>query len=198
MRPPVPEKFAAMKLVVIEGGAIGLVVELATGPHVIDLAKSLGALAGHDLVSGGLINGVLKEKSVWGALVTHWQYLRLPLARLAGIAVANPDHPRLVLYRLADCQRVGNAKGIVALDITYASDLAEPDPTGRLVMARQSGEPAERDACSLGDNVQVVDFSRGPDGMAQSRSDPASGRRANGLADVVAFPRPKRVRENAE
>jgi hypothetical protein len=152
-----------MKLVVIDGGAIGLLVELPAGPHVIDLANSLGALAGHDLVSGGLINGALKEKSVWSALVANWQYLRLPLARLAGIAVANPDHPCLVLHRLADCRRSRDAKGIVAIDITYASDLHSPDPTGRLVMARQFAEaavePAERDVPSFGDNVQVVDFS---------------------------------------
>jgi hypothetical protein len=158
----------AMKLVAIDGGTIGLFVELPTGPHVIDLANSLGALAGHDLVSGGLINGALKEKSAWGALVANWQYLRLPLARLAGIAVANPDHPRLVLYRLADCRHGGDAKGIVALDITFASNVQSPDPTGRLVMARQFAEaavgPVERHVPVLGGNVQVVDFShrRGP------------------------------------
>jgi hypothetical protein len=153
-----------MKLVAINQDAIGLVVELAAGPHVIDLANSLGALAGHDLVSGGLINGALKEKSVWSVLVANWQYLRLPLARLAGIAVANPDHPCLVLHRLADCRQGGDAKGIVALDITYASDLQSPDPTGRLVMERQftepGAEPVEQDIPTLGDNVQVVDFSR--------------------------------------
>jgi hypothetical protein len=153
-----------MKLVVIDGGAIGLLVELPAGPHVIDLANSLGALAGHDLVSGGLINGALKEKSVWSALVANWQYLRLPLARLAGIAVANPDHPCLVLHRLADCRQSGDAQGIVALDITYASNLESPDPTGQLATARQFAEPivepAEQHVSSLGDNVQVVDFSR--------------------------------------
>lgn len=154
-----------MKLVAIDGGAIGLLVELSGGPHVIDLANSLGALAGHDLVSGGLINGALKERSAWGALVANWQYLRLPLARLAGMAVANPGHPCLVLHRLADCRQ--SRDGIVALDIAYASDPAGPDPTGRLVMARQFGEPAAEPAeqcmSSPGDNVQVVDFSRRPD-----------------------------------
>ena len=151
----------AMKLVGIDGGAIGLLVELQAGPYVIDLANSLGVLAAHDLVSGGLINGALKEKSAWGALVANWQYLRLPLARLAGIAVANPDHPCLVLHRLADCRH--SRDGIVALDVTYASDPAGPDPTGRLVMARQFAdvvvEPVQQDAPSLGDNVQIVDFS---------------------------------------
>ena len=150
-----------MKLVGIDGGVIGLLVELQAGPYVVDLANSLGVLAGHDLVSGGLINGALKENSAWGALVANWQHLRLPLARLAGIAVANPDHPCLVLRRLADCTQ--SRDGIVALDITYASDPAGPDPTGRRVMARQfaelAGEAVEEDIASLGDNVQVVDFS---------------------------------------
>ena len=191
-----------MKLVVIDGGAIGLLVELPAGPHVIDLANSLGALAGHDLVSGGLINGALKEKSAWGALVANWQYLRLPLARLAGIAVANPDHPCLVLHRLADCRQSGDAKGIVALDITYASNLAGSDPTDRLVMARQFAEPdvelAERDESSLGENDQGIDVSRRPDSMTQSCADSASSQFANSLADVVPFPRPKRIREKVE
>lgn len=191
-----------MKLVAIDGGAIGLLVELPAGPHVIDLVNSLGALAGHDPVSGGLINGALKEKSVWSALVANWQYLRLPLARLAGMAVANPDHPCLVLHRLADCGQSGDVKGIVALDITYASNPAGSDPTGRLVMARQFAEPvvgpAERDESSLEDNVQVIDFSRGPDGMTRSRANSASSQFANSLADVVPFPQPKRVREKAE
>lgn len=150
-----------MKLIRMRGGEIGLLVELPAGPHIVDLAKSLGVFAGHDLVPGGLINGALKEKSAWGALIANWQYLRLPLARLAGIAVANPDHPCLVLHPLADIRQ--SRDGIVALDITYASEPAGPDPTGRLVMARQLAEPgverAERDKSSLGDSVQVVDFS---------------------------------------
>jgi hypothetical protein len=69
-------------------------------------------------------------------------------------------------------------------------------------MATQSVEPAvERaklDESSRSDNVQVVDFSRGSDAMTQSVADPASGQLANSLADVVPFPRPKRVREKAE
>jgi hypothetical protein len=153
-----------MKFVALDAGAIGLLVDLPAGPHVIDLANSLGALAGYDLVSGGLINGALKEKSAWGALVTHWQYLRLPLARLAGVALANPDHPCLVLYRLADCGQGRDANGVVGLEITYAANLTGYDPTGRLVMDRRSAEaavePTEQRVPLPGGNVQVVDFSR--------------------------------------
>jgi hypothetical protein len=153
-----------MKLVGIDGGAIGLLVELPAGPHVIDLAKSLGVFAGHDLMSSGLINGALKERSAWGALVANWRYLRLPLARLAGIAVANPDHPCLVLHRLADCRQSVVAEGIVALDIAYASNPESADPMGRPATAGQSADPVvkpvEPQAPSLGDNVRVIDFSR--------------------------------------
>jgi hypothetical protein len=158
----------AMKLVRINGAAIGLLVELPAGPHVIDLANSLGVLAGHDLVSGGMINGALKERSAWGALVANWQYLRPPLARLARIALANPDHPSIVRHPLADLRQSRDTKGIVALEITDASDLESPDPTGRLVMARQFAEPIaepiaeprEQGVSSLEENVQVIDFSR--------------------------------------
>jgi len=156
-----------MKLVRINGGTIGLLVELPAGPHVVDLAKSLGVFAGHDLVSAGLINGALKERSAWGALVTNWQYLRSPLTRLARTAVVNPDHPCIVLHPLADAVQNRDAHGIVALDITDASDLESPEPTGRLAMARQFAvpevEPAERALSSHGDNVQVIDFARRDD-----------------------------------
>jgi hypothetical protein len=162
-----------MKLVRINGGAIGLLVELPTGPHVVDLARSLGVFAGHDLVSGGLINGALKERSAWGALVANWQYLRSPLTQLARTAVVNPDHPCIALHPLADAGQSGDSDGIVALDITDASDLERPDPTGRLVMARQFAElavePVEQDVPSLGDNVQLVDFSH--------RNDPRTRRK---------------------
>ena len=57
-----------MKLVKTNDGGIGLHVELPEGPHVIDIARSLGVFAAHDPVSGALINGVLKERSVWSAL----------------------------------------------------------------------------------------------------------------------------------
>ena len=154
-----------MKLVNVNSGEIGLLVELPTGPHVIDIAKSLRIFATHDPVSGALINGALRERSPWVALINHWRYLRVPFALLARIALANPDDPRLVIYPFAHARQAGESPpGIVALDITDARDLEIRDPTGRLVMARQFGEPAvehaEQVVFSVGENVQVVDFSR--------------------------------------
>jgi hypothetical protein len=155
-----------MKLIRTNSEGIGLVVELPAGPHVIDVAKSLGVFAAHDPVAGGLINGVLKETSAWAALVNHWRYLRKPLTILARRALANPDDPRLALQPF-DHARQTKEPGIVALDITDAVDLEIQDPTGRLVMARQFSEPvAERtepDPHPMGENVQVIDFARRDD-----------------------------------
>jgi hypothetical protein len=162
-----------MKLVRINSGGIGLLVDLPAGPHVLDLAKSLGVFAPHDPVSGALLNGVLKEKSAWVAMVNNWQYLRMPLALLARTASTNPDDARLALYPLAHVRQSEKLRhGIVALDIIDAADLEVHDPNARLVMARQfaesPSESAERHAPSVGENVQVVDFSR--------RSDPRTRR----------------------
>jgi hypothetical protein len=152
-----------MKFVKVDSGEIGLLVELPTGPHVVDIAKSLGVFA-HDLVSGGLINGTLKEQCAWAALVNNWPYLRMPFELLARMALANPGDQRLVLYPCSHARQTQALHGIVALDITHAADLETHDPTGRLVMARQFGEPvvehAERSMPPMGENVQVIDFSR--------------------------------------
>jgi hypothetical protein len=156
-----------VKLVQTNRRSIGLLVDLPAGPHVLDLAKSLGVFA-HDPVSSALITSVMREKFVWVALVNHWQFLRKPLALLARTALGNPDDPCLVLRPFAEAQQTGESlHGIVALDITDAADLESDDPAGRLAMTEQLAEPvvepAERDAASLGENVQVVDFLRRDD-----------------------------------
>ena len=68
-----------MKLVRLDEEKIGLLVQLPTGPHVVDIVKSLGVFKELDPVSGALINGVLKERCAWVALVNNWDYLRVPL-----------------------------------------------------------------------------------------------------------------------
>jgi hypothetical protein len=167
-----PLNGAAMKLISINGGEIGLLVELPTGAHVVDIAKSLSIFAGHDPASGALINGTLKETTAWVALVNNWHYLRTPLALLARAALADPDDPRLVVHPFAHVWLgTESPRGIVALDITDSTDLEIHDPTGRLVMARQFAESVvqspEPDMSSMGENVQVIDFSRRNDPRAR-------------------------------
>ena len=154
-----------MKFVRINGEKIGLLVQLPTGPHVVDIVKSLGVFAALDPVSGALINGVLKERCAWVALANNWNYLRMPFKLLARTTLTNPDDPRLAIYPFAYGRQIKDPpRGIVAIDITDAADLEIHDPTGRLVIARQFSESvddrAQQDPSSMGENVQVIDFSR--------------------------------------
>ena len=154
-----------MKLVTIDEEKIGLLVQLPTGSYVVDIVKSLGVFAALDPVSGALINGVLKERCAWVALVNNWSYLRKPFKLLAHTALTDPDNPRLAVYPFAhERQTKKSPRGIVAIEITDAVDLDIHDPTGRRVMARQFSESVDekvqQDASSMGENVQVVDFSR--------------------------------------
>jgi hypothetical protein len=154
-----------MKLVRINAEKIGLLVQLPTGPHAVDIVKSLGVFAAHDPVSGALINGVLKERCAWVALINNWNYLRMPFELLARTALANADDSRLAISPFVYGRQMEDPpRGIVAIDITDAADLESHDPTGRLAMARQFGESVDdrvqQDASSIGENVQVTDFSR--------------------------------------
>jgi hypothetical protein len=154
-----------MKLVRMKAGKIGLLVQLPTGPHAVDIVGSLGVFAALDPASGALINGVLKERCAWVALVNNWTYLRMPLKLLARTALASPDDPRLVISPIACGRPMENPpRGIVAIDITDAADLESHDPTGRLAMTRQFSEPVDdqpqQEPSSMGANIQVIDFSR--------------------------------------
>ena len=120
-----------MKLVRFDGGKTGLMVQLASGPHVIDVIGSLGVLSPDDPISQGILNGILKDKGSWAPLIEHWEQVRIGLRRLASLALANPDRPHLVICRpdevsLAPLLR--NQRGIVTLDITESSEVAQ-DPT---------------------------------------------------------------------
>jgi hypothetical protein len=124
-----------MKFIKTDSGEIGLLVELPTGTHVVEIAKSVAVFTAHDPVSGALINGTMKEKSAWVALINNWRYLQIPLALLARTAMVNPDDPRLSVYPLMQVWRTKeSSSGIALLDITDAADLDIHDPTGRLVM----------------------------------------------------------------
>ena len=162
-----------MKFIKTDSGEIGLLVELPIGTHVVEIAKSVAVFTALDPVSGALINGTMKEKCAWVALVNNWRYLRMPFALLARTAMANPDDPRLAVYPLMQVWKTKESSpGIVLLDITDATDLDIHDPTGRLVMAKQFAEPvaeaAELDMPSMGENVHVIDFSRRLDPRARS------------------------------
>lgn len=128
-----------MKLVRFDGGKTGLMVELPSGPHVLDVIGSLGALAPDDPISQGVLNGILKDNGKWSALIEHWAMARTGLRRLGLLALANPNGERLVIRRadqagIADPTEVSN--GIVAIDIRDSNRL-RLDPTGREAMARQ-------------------------------------------------------------
>jgi hypothetical protein len=126
-----------MKLVRFDSGKTGLMVQFASGPHVIDVIGSLGALSPGDPISRGILNGILKNKGSWAPLIEHWNQARIGLRRLASLALAKPDRPDLVICRadqvsLAPLLR--NPGGVVILDIVESSEVAQ-DPTGREAMS---------------------------------------------------------------
>src|SRR6202012_4914429 len=125
----------------VDSEKIGLLVQLQTGPHVVDIVNSLGVFASHDPVSGAVINGAFRGRCPWVALVNNWNYLRMPFEFLARTALTNPDELRLAIHPFAYGRQIKDPpRGIVAIDITDAADLAVHDPTARLVMARQFSE----------------------------------------------------------
>jgi hypothetical protein len=156
-----------MKLVRFDDGKTGLMVQLASGLHVIDVIGSLGVFAPHDPISQGILNGILKDKGSWAPLIEHWEQARTGLRRLVSLASANPDRPHLVIrrvdeVRLALPQR--NPRSIVALEIVESSEVAQ-DPTGRAAMERQFGVPSPADAQAASiipfrDKIRSVESSR--------------------------------------
>jgi hypothetical protein len=133
-----------MKLVRFGGGKTGLMVQFASGPRVIDVIGSLGALSPDDPISQGILNGILKDKGSWAPLIEHWEQARIGLRRLASLALANPDRPYLVVRgteEVSPAPSLKNPRDIVALDIMESSEVAQ-DPTGREAMERQFGAPS--------------------------------------------------------
>ena len=134
-----------MKLARFDGRKTGLMVQLASGPHLIDVIGSLGALSPDDPISQGILNGILKDKGSRAPLIEHREQARIGLRRLASLGLANPDRPDLVR---ADEVSLGlllrNPRGIVILDIVESSEVAQ-DPTGREAMERQFGVPSPGD-----------------------------------------------------
>jgi hypothetical protein len=158
------KKQDVMKLAKITDEIIGLVVELPNGPHIVDIARSVGVFAPHDPLSNGLLNGAFKDGGDWPSIVKHWAQLQWPLKRLALIAETCPDHPDLVLQSLVDRNLKGeSANSIVAIDITDMQPREEWDPTGRRAMEQQFAAPSQDsiEADSVApETAQVIGFVR--------------------------------------
>jgi hypothetical protein len=110
-----------MKLVRFGEWRTGLVVELPTGLHVIDVVASLGALLPEDPVSNGVLNGILRDEGSWAPLIEHWGPAGAGLQRLARVALRRPDHPGLVMRPFDETLATppsGHSPRIVALEIT--------------------------------------------------------------------------------
>ena len=136
-----------MRLARFDGGKTGLLVQLASGPHVVDVIGSLGALAPDDPISQGILNGILKDRGSWAPLIQHWERARSGLRRLVSLALANPDRAHLVICRADEARLalpLGNPRGIAILDIVESSEVAQ-DPTGRETMERQFWVPSSAD-----------------------------------------------------
>ena len=127
-----------MKLIRFDGNKTGLVVELASGTHVVDVVASIGALAPEDPISHGVLNGLLKDNGSWAQLIQHWGMARMGLRRLAVLAQASGP---VVLRRLDEVRGTSarHPDGIGSLDIGEL-EAATQDPTGRKVMERQFSE----------------------------------------------------------
>jgi len=154
-----------MKLAKITDETIGLVVTLPNGPHIVDIAKSVGVFVPHDPLSNGILNGAFKDGGDWPSIVKHWAHLQWPLKRLALIAETCADHPGLVLQSVVDRHLKGeSADSIVAIDITGMQPREERDPTGRRAMEQQFAtlpqDTIEADSAATPETAQVIGFVR--------------------------------------
>lgn len=139
-----------MKLVRFDDRKTGLLLQLPTGLHVIDVVASLGALVPEDPISNGVLNGILKDRGGWAPLIAHWQHARNGLRRLALLAATNPDHSGLAIHRFEDVRvssRSHRTNDIATLEITEQGEFA-CDPTGREAMLRQISLLPRTDDCS--------------------------------------------------
>src|SRR3984893_17795789 len=107
-----------MKLIRFDGNKTGLVVELASGIHVVDVVASIGELVPEDPISHGVLNGLLKDNGSWAQLIQHWGMGRMGFRTLAGLAQASG--PTQVVLRRLDEVRGPSARhldGIGSLHI---------------------------------------------------------------------------------
>ena len=128
-----------MKLVRFDDDKTGLVVELSSGPHVVDVVASIGALIPGDPISHGVLNGLLKDNGSWAPLIQHWKMARSGLRRLA-ILAQTAGSSQIVLRRLDDLKEPSvQPDRINSLDIGELNATSQ-DPTGREAMERKFAE----------------------------------------------------------
>jgi hypothetical protein len=128
-----------MKLIRFDDDKTGLVVELSSGPHVVDVVASIGALVPEDPISHGLLNGLLKDKGSWAPLIQHWKMARSGLRRL-GILAQTVGSSQIVLRQLDEiCISPGQLDRINSLEIGELNAISQ-DPTNREVLERQFTE----------------------------------------------------------
>jgi hypothetical protein len=108
-----------MKLVRFGDRRTGLVVDLDSGPHVIDVVASIGASLPQDPISNGALNGILREGGSWAPLIQHWVGASAGLRKLVNLALKVPDHPHLVLRTYDDARvALNDSSGIAVLEIS--------------------------------------------------------------------------------
>src|SRR5882757_8583658 len=107
-----------MKLIRFDGNKTGLVVELASGIHIIDVVASIGALVPEDPISHGVLNGLFKDNGHWALLIQHWKMARAGLRKLTILAQSGSSS-QVVLRRYDEIRGASShhPDGINSLDI---------------------------------------------------------------------------------
>jgi hypothetical protein len=126
-----------MKLIRFDGGKTGLLVEISGAIRVIDVIASLGVLSPGDPISLGILNGILKDKGSWAALIQHWPQARIGLRRLAA-AASSTEPSAVVLLGIDEIRlpsRADGPDGIASLEIVES--MPAQYPTGREAIVRQ-------------------------------------------------------------
>jgi hypothetical protein len=114
-----------MRLVRFGEARTGIFLALPTGPHVLDIVASAGALSPGDPIKNGILNDILKGGGTWGPLIQHWDSARVGLGKLVQIASSTPGHPGLVIHRCSEVDAMPKstkAGDIVALGIAEGRD----------------------------------------------------------------------------
>jgi hypothetical protein len=129
-----------MKLVRFDDDKTGLVVELSSGPHVVDVVASIGALIPGDPISHGVLTGLLKDNGSWAPLIQHWKMARSGLRGGSQSWPQTAGSSQIVLRRLDDLKESSvQPDRINRLDIGELNATSQ-DPTGREAMERKFAE----------------------------------------------------------